>query len=302
MPSPNYYAMFGGYGTPGNPFTYTSNAGLSYHPLGGGATSSGPYDPSSALGSAYQVQSFNLGESDRLGKLGDIINQMNRNAQKQSLQARIPNAPALETKSSANIGSELGGQVPQDVMNLLGQEAAERGVATGAVGSPNANAAYLRALGLTSLQEQQQGQADLTRAYARNPAAPIFDPTTQLITPYQGALISEANAANNLGVNRLLQSGNIAQQELNLERLRYASPSLNYGGTTTGTNPLTGADLFEPETYSASTGGGTSGTGFTYSIPGDAFQGNFYDYTPPSPLPSDYGIPDYASTPVSMYG
>lgn len=284
------------------PFTYRTSIGGAYQPLGSSAaTSTGPYDQSSALGSAYQAQTFDINQSGKLGQLTDLINTMNRNAQKQSLEARIPNNPALEAKSSANIGSELGGQVPTDVMNLLGQQAAERGVATGAVGSPNANAAYLRALGLTSLGMQEQGQQDLTRADARNPAAPIFDPTTQLITPYQGALISEANASNNLGVNQLISQANLAQQRLNLSAPRYANPSFNYGGTGTGTSPLTGESLFAPDTTTASTGGNTGNNAFSYSY-ASPFQNNYYDYNPPSALPPDYGSPDYATTPVSMYG
>lgn len=269
---------------------YTRQVRTQAIPGRGSAVSTGPYDQSSALGSAYQAQSFNLGESGRLGQLTDLINTMNRNAQKTSLEARIPNAPALEAKSSENIAAEMRGEVPQDVMNLLGQQAAERGVATGSPGSPNANAAYLRALGLTSLQQEQTGQADLTRAYARNPAAPIFDPTTQLITPYQGALISEANASNNLGVNQLIQRGNIAGQELALDRLRYGNPSGSYGGPTG--NPLTGQDLFGPSfDYTGGEGAGAGGGGgYGPFQPGDFEAMGFND------------SPVYSGTPLTMFG
>lgn len=256
----------------------------------GGATSTGPYDQSSALGSAYQSQNFDLQSNNRLGQLSDLVNTINRNAQQQSLQARIPGAPALEAQSSQNIGSELQGQLPQDVMNLLGQQAAERGVATGGVGSANANASYLRALGLTSLGQEQQGQQNLSQAYARNPAAPIFDPTTQLITPYQGATIAEANARNNLGVNQLVQQGNLGQQRLNQDAYRYSNPS-GYGNFTQAQNPLTGQDLFGPDTsdfYGG--GGGYGGTGDQFG-PG---------YSPDSSYLNEIG--GYASTPLSMYG
>ncbi len=308
MPSLDYNSMFGGYGTASNPFRYTMDAGQTYHPLSyftgggpGGATSTGPYDQSSALGSAYQAQTFDVSQADRLGQLGDIINQMNRNAQQQSLQARIPGAAGLETQSSANIGAELGGRVPQDVMQLLGQQAAERGVATGAPGSANANAAYLRALGLTSLGQEQVGQQNLTAAYARNPAAPIFDPTTQLITPYQGALIGESAANQSLAVNQMLTQANLEQQRLNQQAQRYAYPSAGYGGTTTVTSPLTGADVLGPYYTGPDYGAGA----FSYNLPGDTSTlSSYYDYTPPG---IDYGnvitgSPDYASTPVSMYG
>jgi hypothetical protein len=129
-----------------------------------------------------------------LTNLTNYINDLQRRAQTQANQNRIPGAADLETQSSENIGSELRGQVDPETLRVLGQQAAERGVRTGIdSSSPNANAAYLQALGLTGIQLQQQGQRDLTAAYARNPAAPLFDPATQLMTPYQaGTLDLEA--------------------------------------------------------------------------------------------------------------
>lgn len=119
--------------------------------------------------------------------ISSLINQINRTAAKSAQDVRIPQGPALEKKSSANIAAQLTGEVPADVMNLLAQEGAERGVAMGSPGSPNASAAYLRALGLTSLQQQQVGEQNLTAALARNPAAPIYDPSQLVLTPYQAA-------------------------------------------------------------------------------------------------------------------
>lgn len=276
-----------------------------FHPPGyqNPAVSTGPYDQGSALGSGYQASNFNLGEAGNVSQISDLINSINRSAQKTSLQARIPNNPALETQSSANIGSELQGQVPQDVINLLGQQAAERGVGTG-VGSTsaNANAQFLKSLGLTSLDLQQRGQANLSAADARNPAAPLFDPSTELITPYQGALLNEAGQGLNVQTINNLNNAALRQQQLNQSRGGYSSPVLNYGSPTTTGNSLTGSDLFGPDTYTGNTGGGTGSTySTTYSSP--PFQGDYYDYTPPSPFPTDYGSPsDYATTPVSMYG
>jgi len=133
---------------------------------------------------------YNFGSGDNLASLSEEINAINRTGQSAALNARIPNAPALEAASSANIQSELAGELPADVLANLRQAAAERGVATGTVGSPNSNAAYLRALGLTSLDLTRMGQQELSAADARNPAAPLFDPTTQLLTPYQAGTLS----------------------------------------------------------------------------------------------------------------
>lgn len=108
-------------------------------------------------------------------------------AQQAVNQARIPGAAGMEEQSSKMIEDQLLGKVPGDVEAMLGQSAAERGIATGMPGSGNMNAAYLRALGLTSIGQQQQGQQNLSAAYARNPAAPIMNAESMVITPLQQA-------------------------------------------------------------------------------------------------------------------
>ena len=141
-----------------------------------------------------QTIANNLASGPNLASLTNLVNQLNIGAQQQANAARIPNATGLETQSSANIGSELSGTLPQDIITQLGQQAAERGVAIGSPGSDNTQSSLLRALGLTSLDLQQLGQQNLTAAYGRNPVAKLFDPTTQLITPYQqGSLNNQAN-------------------------------------------------------------------------------------------------------------
>lgn len=171
----------------------------------------------SPYGSASEAQAFNFAGGANTQSISDLINSITRGAQSQALQARIPGGPALEEQSSANIGSELRGELPTDVLNRLRQASAERGVATGSPGSPNTNAAYLRALGLTSLDLTGRGQAELTTAEGRNPAAPIYDPSAQLITPYQGAQLgaeqTRLNQEYQMERDRLAQERNrLAQQ------------------------------------------------------------------------------------------
>lgn len=151
---------------------------------GGGLDWGGSGMPNNNAGGATGINPVNGMD---LTTLTNYINGLNRSGQAAANAARIPNAAGLETQSSANIGSELRGQLPADVLRLLQQQGAERGVATGTVGSPNNNAAYLQALGLTSLGLEQTGQQNLSSAVARNPAAPIFDPVSQLMTPYQSS-------------------------------------------------------------------------------------------------------------------
>jgi len=129
---------------------------------------------------AYSIQDYiteTYGPGQNLASVSGRVNEINRNLQQQANYARIPNAQGLEALSSDMIKDELLGLVPKNVTGLLGQQAAERGVARGPGMdySPATSASYLRALGLTSLAQQQKGQENLTAAYARNPAAPLFD-------------------------------------------------------------------------------------------------------------------------------
>lgn len=85
------------------------------------------------------------------------------------LRKNLPMYNDMLVKDVSNIYANLGGQVAPDVINLLQQQAAERGIATGMPGAGSINAGYLRALGLTSLQLQQLGNQQLTAAMARTP-------------------------------------------------------------------------------------------------------------------------------------
>lgn len=157
------------------------------------------------------------------------INAYNLTAQQRANSSRIPGAAGLEAQSSKMIGQELAGEVPSDVLNQLGTRAAERGVSIGSPGSSNATAAYLRALGLTSIDQQQRGQQNLTGAYARNPAAPLFDVGSQLITPYQSQQI--ALQARGQELSRAQAQAQLEMEAAQMSaRNRAQASALNGGG------------------------------------------------------------------------
>ena len=106
-------------------------------------------------------------------------------AQNQYLK-NLPNYANMVGSRTENISQQLRGQLPQDVINQIGQQAAERGISGGSPGSPNANAAYLRALGLNSLQMQQQGNQNLSTAIGDTPVAPLFSPGSMIVPNYFG--------------------------------------------------------------------------------------------------------------------
>lgn len=87
---------------------------------------------------------------------------------------QLPGYGASIGNVGANVQSETAGQLPQDVITQLQQRAAERGIGTGTQGSDNNNAAYLRALGLTSLDLTNMGQANLDKQLPLLPGAQIY--------------------------------------------------------------------------------------------------------------------------------
>lgn len=149
---------------------------LNYAPATGGtpAVTSPGY-------SAAQATQANLGNLPALTNLADQVNAFNRTG----FYAGIPNYSALNAQSSANIGSALRGELPQDVVSNLARSAAERGVALGSPGSPNANANFLRNLGLTSLDQQRYGESAFTNAVSRGTRAPYLSPVSGFVTPEQ---------------------------------------------------------------------------------------------------------------------
>lgn len=178
----------------------------------------------SGIGYTGQIPTYTAGPTGDVAGLTRDINAINREGQTAANLARIPGAQGLEQQSSDMIGQELSGQLPSDVLGQIRQQAAERGIMTGSPDSPNATAAYLRALGLNSLEMQQQGQQNLTSAYARNPSAPLFDPTSQLLTPYQAGNLNLETS--NLELARQRQALE-AQKQSFYERM--ALMGLDYG-------------------------------------------------------------------------
>lgn len=106
--------------------------------------------------------------------------------------ANLPNYQELIGKQSSNILDELHGVLPPDVLALLQEQGGERGVATGVGDSPNGNASYLQALGLTSLGQEAQGVRDLNTAIGETPTGPAVNTQT-----YQTPIETELNQLNN---------------------------------------------------------------------------------------------------------
>jgi len=217
-----------------------------------------------------------------LGNLTQQINNMLRLGTKTAQNARIPNEPGLETQSSKVIGQELGGGVPDDVLKLLQQQGAEGAPGTGV----NPMAAYERALGITSLGQVRAGMTDLSAAEARNPAAPTFDPTTQLLTPGQAGNLALGQQSQNLAAQAEADRVALEEERLALEGARLPGGGVGYGGqaSTPAPNVLSPGPAYNSgQAYFAA----TPGYGFTPSTAGPDYQ------TGENVQPSYSGDPTY---------
>ena len=180
--------------------------------------------------------------------------------QQQAVYNQLPNYSGSLANVGANINSETAGQLPQDVVNQLTQQAAERGIATGTAGSANMNANLMQALGLNSLALTQQGQQNLEGILPTLAGNSVAKDTSLYATPglYEAA---SANAAG-VGNNNALQSAELANA--------LAAQSANKGSpyqTIDPTGAQGGAAQFggTPTTSGGPTKGatGTTGTGGT---------------------------------------
>jgi hypothetical protein len=228
---------------------------------GAGTYGKVPFVPS-PIYTQGQAVSGNLGN---LGNLYGLTGSLNTEIAQQAalpFQLNLPNYGAMTGQSSKNILSELQGQVPQDVANQLSQMAAERGISTGSIGSPNANSALMRSLGLTSLGLQQQGEQNLSGAVARTPTGQQFNPQNFLVSPSQ---MQEAQYLANLYAAAPTPG---AGDKANLNALLKGLGGLGGAGGVRGGGPSApGADWFG-QVYNPGLNVGGGGGGGGGAIPG----------------------------------
>lgn len=97
--------------------------------------------------------------------------------------SRLPGYGDLSQTASSNTLSQLRGELPQDVINLIGQQSAERGIGGGVSGSQFSNSDYLRSLGLTSLSQKEKGLDSYGKLLGGIKDIPMFDPSSMFISP-----------------------------------------------------------------------------------------------------------------------
>lgn len=168
-----------------------------------------------------------------------------------AVAANLPGYGAMTQQASTNIGAELGGQLPADVIAQIQQQAAERGVATGSPGSPNSTASYLQSLGLNSLQLTEQGNQDLSAAVARTPTGPAVNAANMLVTPAQEQSASAGQSIYNAApVPSAAGAANLAAQQAGRAAGATAAgqPQLPTAPTAPGTPVYSGQQGTTPQT------------------------------------------------------
>jgi len=188
--------------------------------------------------SARSAIGSNIGNLGQLYQLGGDVNAFQQEQLLGQYGQAIPGYENLVGKAASNVGSQLAGNIPSDVVNQIVQSAAERGVYTGNIGSPNANAALLRAMGLTSLGMQQSGQAGLISLTGAAPIAAPFDISRMFINPSD---VQEAQMAANM-----YASAPIPARAAGAAAGAASGPGVGWNRTTTGGLPAPGINVGQP--------------------------------------------------------
>jgi len=141
------------------------------------------FSPQSEGGNQFQqwMATYGQGGNNIGAPLGDQANKFNQFMTGQAVLPFISNLPNYQqnlAQQSGNTTSMLKGEIPQDVVNQLATQSAERGIGAGVQGSRNSSAALLRALGLTSLDMQQRGSQQFSQQQQDLPTPELFNPAS----------------------------------------------------------------------------------------------------------------------------
>ena len=201
----------------------------------------------SVSGSQEQSISGNLGNLGGIYDLASGVQGTNASTAAQALNANLPGYQGMANQSSADILSNLQGDVSQGTINQLEQVNAERGIGAGmgvtdqnapAGYGSNQNAALDQALGQTSEQLQQQGLQELGGAISETPTGAQFDASSFLTSP--DTQQSTDYLANELAAAPIpSESANFSLQEL-LDELAATGGGGSSGGGGGGLGGLIG--------------------------------------------------------------
>jgi hypothetical protein len=262
---------------------------LYYNPSFGGI----PQVPSPTSTAAQSIAG-NLGNLSAIGQLGTGVTGQNVANSLAPLTSSLPGFSGALSTGMANVNSLMSGQIPGDIMTMLQQQNAERGVAGGmAPGAPANNTAMMKALGLTGLGLEQTGLSEFGSLAGLVPQPTLFNPQSMMSTPQAQQTAQES--ANVLSASPIpaAAAGTNMNSLMNALGLNRGTSAGLTGGTTGTSNPYSVYTTGEPSSdlgISLATGNVAQPTlsqilglaapqqkdpgGNTYGVPTDE-----YDYT-----------------------
>ena len=231
--------------TPRSPFgtigSYSSGGGGSI----GGITPGAPYGGGTPFGQKYPVPDpieiarrtaagnlANLGTYEEYaGKIdaAQYIKMMNQ------IRQGNPDYDKQVLLNAGMISDELAGKIPQDVVDQLTQLGAERGIQIGSPGSPNTNAALMKAFYDTSTNQQAAGAKNYLNFQASIPRTTLTDPSKFGADPnsvYTAQLLANAINAAPDPEQKYWQEMSAAQSGVNAGRNAYGGGGIQTGGYT----------------------------------------------------------------------
>lgn len=158
----------------------------------------------------------------------------------------------LLNQVSGNLSSELKGELPADVQNMLAQQAAEYGVASGTQGSQFQGYRGLRNLGLTSLDLQKHAEDLLAGQFTKPSDQQALNQSATKIRDLEDQFnkefgLKKEELAQQLALEKQKFAAAQAQQAHQNELGDLEALGLKYGGEYSLGRPVTrGPDVFSP--------------------------------------------------------
>lgn len=147
----------------------------SYTPAYGGKPQTP--NPVDAVSAALSGNMANMGQ---MTQLGQVVNDFNYSEMLRNAIAQDPNYAVNRGLMSTNAQQHMMGNITDSTKNLMGQEAAERGIARGGILT---NADYLRSLGRTAEELEGKGAEEYTSFLNSMLKPDRFDVTKSFISP-----------------------------------------------------------------------------------------------------------------------
>lgn len=165
------------------------------------------YTPIDAASEQSRAIAGNIANSGEAMRLAEITNEANQATLDQRLRRAIPNYDKLILKSSDLIDSGLSGEIPDDVVNQVRRNAAEKSTAGGYGDSGAARNLTARDLGVTSYDITQRAldrALQFVSTLRGTSVAATMGPEAMFVTPSQRISVAQTNATQ--GYNAGLQA------------------------------------------------------------------------------------------------